>query len=108
MSDDPIVALGFELVQARRDGTRQYSLRANPYLSYWLLGHPDGSAELSWEFGLGEYLAAKGMSVSAQDALSLLLFPAHERRGRLDPEWVAGQVEEVTATLRSIDLSTGA
>lgn len=106
MTADP-TALGFEFVQERRGGTVQYTLRVHPYLTYWLLAHPDGTAQLSWELALGEYLLSKGMSVSAQDELSLFCYPAKEVEGPLSDEWLAGQVEAVQELLGSVDLQRG-
>lgn len=106
MTADP-GQLGFEFVQERRGGTRQYTLRVHPYLTYWLLAHPDGTAQLSWELALGEYLMSKGLSVSAQDELSLFCFPAKEVEGPLSGEWLAEQVEGVQELLGSVDLRRG-
>lgn len=106
MTADP-TALGFEFVQDRRGGTVEYTLRVHPYLTYWLLAHPDGTAQLSWEFALGEYLLSKGMSLSAQDELSLFCYPAKEVEGPLSDEWLAGQVEAVQELLGSVDLRRG-
>ncbi len=107
MTDASLADLGFVLVQERRDGVKQYSKRAHPFLAYWLLIQPGGSAELSWEFELGAYLAAKGFSVSAQDELSLLMFPADEARGSLDESWVQEQLRLVEIRLESLDLVGG-
>jgi hypothetical protein len=105
--DEEVAELGFEVVQQRRDGSRQYSRRANPYLAFWLLVGPDGGAQLSWEFELGEYLKAKGFSIGAQDELSLLLFPGREEHGSADAGWVAGAVARADELLRSVDMVSG-
>lgn len=107
MSADGIAELGFEVVADRKDGSRQYSLRVNPYLTYWLVTSADGTAQLSWEFALGDYLRAKGLSVSAQDELSLLVFPKTDASGPADPEWVRDEVEGVLGLLASVDLVRG-
>ena len=107
MSADPIAELGFELVQRRRDGSRQYGLRANPYLNFWLVVGADGTAQFSWEFALGEYLSQKDLSVSAQDALSLLLFPRTDATGPAEPDWIRERVDHVMALLGSVDLAAG-
>lgn len=100
---DP-VDFGFVLVGQRRDGTRQYSLQANPFLVYWLTARPDGTGDFSYEFALGEYLKAKGFAISGQDELSLLLFPDYEARGPLDQSWLAGELEQAQELLGSVDL----
>src|SRR5205823_881303 len=73
--EETLAELGFDLVQRRRNGDLQYGKRSHPYLSWWVLTHSDGTAELSWEFELGAYLQMKGFHVSVQDELSLLIFP---------------------------------
>lgn len=102
-----LVDLGFTLLQERRGGTRQYTRRSNPYLKWWVITHGDGSAELSWEFELGEYLKAKGLHVSVQDELSLLLFPSDEVRGPAEPGWIQGEMERAERVLQSVDLLAG-
>lgn len=105
---DDVAELGFELVQERRGGARQYSRRSHPYLLWWLLAHPDETAELSWEFELGSYLKAKGLHISVQDELSLLVFPADEVRGPAKTAWLQGEIERAERVLASVDLLAGA
>lgn len=99
--------LGFELLQQRRGGTRQYSRRTNPFLRWWVMSHADGTAELTWEFELGEYMRAKGFHVSVQDELSLLVFPAGEARGPATPEWLREEIGRAERHLGSVDLLAG-
>jgi hypothetical protein len=99
--------LGFELLQQRRSGSRQYTRRSNPYLRWWVITHGDGTAELTWEFELGEYLKAKGLHVSVQDELSLLLFPSSEVRRRAESGWIQMEIEQAERVLRSVDLLAG-
>jgi hypothetical protein len=105
--EEELAELGFGLLQERRSGTRQYTRQSNPFLRWWVLVHADGTAELTWEFELGAYLNAKGFSVSAQDELSLLLFPSRESRNPAQPGWMAAEIERTERHLRSIDLVTG-
>lgn len=99
--------LGFELVQTRKSGDRQFAKRSNPYLAWWVLLRSDGSAELSWELELGEYLRAKGFAVSVQDELSLSIFPSSEVRGQADGQWLRSEIERAAADLESVDLLRG-
>jgi hypothetical protein len=101
---EALAEAGFELVQERRNGDRQYGLRSNSFLAWWVLTHPDGTVELSWEFELGAYLKEKGFHISVQDELSLLLFPRAEIRGPADADWLASQLEQAKAQLASVDL----
>lgn len=100
--------LEFELLDERRQGTRRYALRSNPYLRWWVTTYPNGTAELSWEFELGEYLKAKGMHASVQDELSLLVFPRDEARGPAEAEWLRAEIEKAKRHIASVDLLTGA
>lgn len=99
--------LGFTFVQERRNGDRQYAKRSNPYLSWWLMTHSDGTVELSWEFELGEYMRAKGFHVSVQDELSLLIFPSGESRGPADHSWLRSEIDRAERLLASVDFLTG-
>ncbi len=108
MSSTPDLShLGFDIVQRRRDGSLVWSRRAGPYLVYWVTAHADGRGELTWELALGEYFRALGLTFSAQDELSLFVFPSREVVGTLDEAWVAGSIEQVEGLLRSIDLVSG-
>jgi hypothetical protein len=105
--EEALAELGFDLVQRRRNGDLQYGRRANPYFSWWVLTHPDGTAEISWEIELGAYLKAKGFHVSVQDELSLLLFPNTEIRGPATGEWLRASIEEAERHIGSVDLLGG-
>ena len=100
-------ALGFTLLQQRPGGGRRYTRQSHPYLRWWVIAHGDGTAELTWEFELGEYLKAKGLHVSVQDELSLLLFPSEEVRGPAAPGWLAGEIARAERVLGSVDLLAG-
>lgn len=99
--------LGFELFQRRKGGARQYTRKTNPFLRWWVNIHANGTADLTWEFELGEYLKAKGFHVSVQDELSLLLFPREEINGPASSEWLRGEIERAEGVLSSVDLLGG-
>jgi hypothetical protein len=103
---DELLDAGFELV-GERSGTQRYARRSNPYLQWWVVLPGDGTAELQWEFELGEYLKAKGFHVSVQDELSLLLFPRQEMRGPAEGAWIAQAIAGAELQLASVDLVTG-
>ena len=104
--DDDLTQAGFELVGSRQ-GTNRYARRSNPYLQWWVVTNPDGTADLQWEFELGAYLKAKGFHVSVQDELSLLLFPSTDVRGPADQAWIAEEIAQATERLASVDLVSG-
>jgi hypothetical protein len=105
--EDEIAEQGFVLLDERRGGTRRYTRKSNPFLKWWLMVHSDGTAELTWEFELGEYMKAKGLHVSVQDELSLLLFPKQESRGPADGAWLRAEIEGAERHLQSVDLLAG-
>ena len=105
--EDDLTDLGFELLQQRRDGTRRYQRQTNLYLRWWVTTTPEGTADLTWEFELGEYLKAKGFHVSVQDELSLLIFPRGETQGRADGEWLRAAIAGAERLLGSVDLLGG-
>ncbi len=105
--EEALAEMGFDLVQRRRNGDLQYGRRTNPYLSWWVLTRPDGTAQLSWEFELGAYLQMKGFHVSVQDELSLLIFPKEEKTGPATDERLRASIEESERYLASVDMLGG-
>ena len=103
---DDLIDAGFELV-GDRSGTQRFARRSSPYLQWWVVVEPDGTAELQWELALGEYLRSKGFHVSVQDELSLLLFPRTEIRGPADSGFLADAIAGAEALLASVNLVTG-
>jgi hypothetical protein len=95
--------LGFELVHSNR-GAQRFTAHGSRYLLLWVHTSPDGSAEFTWEFALGEYLKDKGFAVSVQDELSLMVFPRTDVRGPQEIAWITEQVAAAEAQLSSIDL----
>ena len=104
---DDLADIGFELIQQTRGGTLRFAHRPHPFLQMWVMAHPDGTAEVTWEVELGAYLKAKGFAISVQDELSLLLFPSSESRGPADAGWVAQEVARAQARLGELDLAQG-
>lgn len=98
---------GFEMVGERRDGSRMWSKRVHPFLTYHLTVHPNGMGDLSWELALGEYFRAKGLTFSAQDELSLFVFPATEITGMVEGDWLKRSIERMEEHLAGIDLVRG-
>lgn len=94
----------FQILQRTREGANRYVRRTNQYLQMWLTWFPDGTIEFTWEFELGAYLIARGFTISVQDELSLLLFPATEKRGPADAQWLANEILRTEAEIASIDL----
>ena len=51
-------------------GVRVYNAHPNRFLTYTVQAFEDGSALLSFEFALGEYLATKGIQVGSDEELN--------------------------------------
>lgn len=105
--EEALAELGFDLVQRRRGGDLQYARRSHPYLSWWVLTHGDGTAELSWEFELGAYLQMKGFHISVQDELSLLIFPRGDATGPATDEWLRATIDAAERAIGSVDMLHG-
>ena len=102
-----LAELGYELLQHNRDGTKRFALRSNPYLQWWVNTYLDGTADLTWEFELGEYVKAKGFTVSVQDELSLMLYPRVDVRGPASSDWLEAEMTRIADLLGSVDLVKG-
>ena len=101
--EETLGALGFSLDRESR-GVRHYARRPNPYLTYWLQAHEDGTALFTWEFAIGEYAAGLGLQVGSDEHLNTFLFPREDARGPQDPAWLAAQLDRTEALLRSVSL----
>jgi hypothetical protein len=96
--------LGFAISQDRASrGVRIFSAQPNLYLTYWLHVYTDGSALLTWEFAITDYLLSKGIQLGSSEALNLFMFPAEDHRGPQDPAWLTGAIDRVEALLQSVD-----
>jgi hypothetical protein len=101
---DAVGRLGFAISQDRASrGVRIFSAQPNLYLTHWLHVYTDGSALLTWEFAITDYLQAKGIQLGSSEALNLFMFPAEDMRGPQDPAWLTGAIDQVEALLESVD-----
>jgi hypothetical protein len=101
--DEALAGLGFQLDRETR-GVRHYRRRPNPYLTYWVQAHQDGTALFSWEFAIAEYAATLGLQVGSDEHLNTFLFPREDVRGPQEPAWLASQLERAEALLRRVSL----
>jgi hypothetical protein len=101
--DEALAGLDFQLDRETR-GVRHYRRRPNPYLTYWVQAHQDGTALFSWEFAIAEYAATLGLQVGSDEHLNTFLFPREDARGPQDPAWLASQLERAEALLRRVSL----
>lgn len=97
-------ALGFTLAGRDRRGVMQYARRPNRYLTQWV--HDDGRQALfTWEFELGEYVAALGWLLGASETSMQILYPRHDARIGRSGAAVAGEIERLELQLSRIDLT---
>ena len=101
--EEALRRLGFAPSEERlRRGTRLWMAQANPFLTYSLHAYEDGTALLTWEFAVVDYLATKGLQLGSSEALNTFMFPAVDDRGPQDAAWLASAMDRVEATLRSL------
>jgi hypothetical protein len=95
---------GFTLAQDRpsRDAWI-YSAAPNRYLTYWLHVYTDGSALLTWEYAITDYLVSRSVQLGSSETLNLFMFPVEDLRGAQDPAWLTGAIDSVEAQLQSLD-----
>jgi hypothetical protein len=102
--DEALARLGFREAEERsvaRDA-RLYRSDPNRFLTYWLHVYGDGTALLTWEFAIVDFLTARGLQVGSSEALNLFLFPMEDDRGPQDAAWLAGALDRVEERLRSL------
>ncbi len=96
---------GFEPSTERAPrGVRAYTGRPNRYLTYTVQAFEDGTALLSWEFAVGEYLATKGIQFGSDETLNQYAYPREDVRGPQDAAWLTAAVEQAEALLADIRL----
>jgi hypothetical protein len=101
--DEALTRLGFRASTERAPrGVRLYTSHPNPYLTYTLQSFEDGTALLSWEFAVGEYLATKGIQFGSDETLNQYAYPREDARGPQDGTWLIAAVERAEALLADV------
>jgi hypothetical protein len=85
-----------------RGDAELFTAQPNPFLTFNVYAYRDGSAMFSWEFALGEYLAARGIQVGSDETLNQFMYPRDDLRGAQDAAWLAGAIEQTEAMLASL------
>jgi hypothetical protein len=101
--DEALARLGFRASSERtpRDA-RTFAAHPNPYLTYTVQAFDDGSALLTWEFAVGEYLATKGIQFGSDETLNQFMFPRQDDRGPQDGAWLEAAIGRAEAMLAGI------
>lgn len=100
--DDALRDLGFVFSRSGRAG-RTYERAATGHLTYYVQEGDEGLL-FTWEFAIGEFMAAYGLQVGSDEHLNTFLFPREDVRGPRDGAWVAEQMDRVEERLRSLSL----
>jgi hypothetical protein len=104
--NEALQGFGFELSQDRAShGLQTYAASPNLYLTYWVHVYEDGSALLTWEFAVTDYLLTRGIQLGSSESLNLFMFPREDERGLQDAGWLAGAMDRVDATLQNVDFA---
>ena len=83
-------------------GVRTYEAHPNRYLTYTVQRFDDGTALLSWEFAVGEYLATKGIQFGSDETLNQFAYPREDLRGPQDAGWLASAIERSETLLADV------
>ena len=101
--EEALARHGFTVADERpRRGTRIYQAHPNSFLTYSVHVYEDGTALLTWEFAIVDYLATRGMQLGSGEALNIFMFPARDDRGPQDAAWLVGALDGVEAALASL------
>jgi hypothetical protein len=101
---EALTRLGFELAQDRpARGLRTYASRPNRFLTYWVHAYDDGTALLTWEFAVTDYLLERGFQLGSSERLNLFMFPVEDERGLQDPAWLAQAMNRADERLHGVD-----
>lgn len=99
-------AQGFVAAEERPSRAAQaLTARPNRFLTYWLYLYEDGSALLTWEFAVADYLSEKGIQLASAESLNLFMFPSEDDRGPQEAAWLIHALEQAEARLRSVDFA---
>ncbi|HEY7667262.1 MAG TPA: hypothetical protein VIE12_03965 [Actinomycetota bacterium] len=104
---EALLRLGFRRREERTIGSAAgevYSASPNRFLTYTVHAYDDGSALLTWEFAIADFLATKGMQIGAEEALNQYLYPSEDPRGPQEGAWLIGAVERAEAMLADVRL----
>ena len=104
--EEALASLGFRRGEKRAfgSGAVMYESHPNAFMTYTVQAFDDGTAILSWEFALGEYLAGRGLQVGSDEALNQFVFPREDLRGQQSSAWLVSAIAQTEALLSSVRL----
>ena len=106
--EQALVELGFRPGTGRSQrGVRTFDAEPNPYLTYTVHAHEDGTALFTWEFAVGEFLRTQGIQFGSDETLNQFMFPREDERGPQDGDWLTHAVERARTQLGSLRFPSG-
>lgn len=99
-----LATIGFVLVQRDRKERLQLARMPNRYLTEWI--HDDGREALfTWEFDLGEFVAAMEWQIGAAETSFQILYPMYDVKLERDLDAVAAEITRLENQLSHLDLT---
>lgn len=99
-----LATLGFGMVQRDRRGTLQLARMPNRHLTEWV--HDDGHEALfTWEFDLGEFVAAMEWQIGAAETSFQILYPQYDVKIERDVDAIAAEITRLEHQLSHLDLA---
>jgi hypothetical protein len=104
--DEALERFGFRLRDERGYAreAQLYVAMPNGYMTYMVHAYPDGTANFSWEFALGEFLLTRGIQVGSDETLNQFAYPREDVRGPQEAAWLAAAIEQAEALLADVRL----
>jgi hypothetical protein len=101
--EEAIQQFGFRLEDERSArGAMVFRAEPNGFLTYWLHTFEDGTALLTWEFAIVDYLREHAIQLGSGESLNTFMFPAEDDRGPQEGAWLAGAIDRAATSLRSL------
>jgi hypothetical protein len=101
--EEALERLGFVTADERTArGVRLYEAHPNRFLTCWVHAYPDGTALMTWEFAIADYVATRGIQVGSNESLNTYLYPREDLRGPQDSAWLASALDGVEESLRAL------
>ncbi len=103
---DDLESVGFVFQSVGRNGVRHYALQGNRYLTYYChVASDETGGVFSWEYALGEFCAAMGLQVGANDVLNIFLYADEDVAVPPSVAAVVAQIDATETRLNSLRLA---
>jgi len=102
--EDALARHGFEAAE-NRESHVLYRSEPNRFLTWQVHAYHDGTALLTWEFAVVDYLGTKGIVLGSSEALNTFMFPATDETGPQEEAWLTSVLDRAEALLESLDFA---